>query len=55
MLQVPKARYEDLDGPQVRFEVVSKFQHTLFTQDLTHSPFDVVTYMHTYIHTYIHA
>lgn len=40
--QIPRARFQDSDGPQDRFQVVTKFQHCLFATQLAHCPFDVV-------------
>ncbi|RYG63460.1 homogentisate 1,2-dioxygenase, partial [archaeon] len=51
--QVPVARYEDRDaGNQAglfSYNVIVKFQHTLYSSPLTHSPFDVVAYHGAYL------
>jgi len=46
--QIPRARYQDSDGPQDGFQVVTKFQHCLFATELAHCPFDVVAWHGNY-------
>lgn len=47
--QTPTAWFEDRDGLAAPFEIVSKFQGSLFVATQSHSPFDVVAWHGNYV------